>query len=66
MYFQVAKDAADIILLDDNFSSIEKAVLWGRNVYDSIQKFVQFQLTVNVVAVLVAVIGEILPISLQL
>jgi len=54
---EVAKDASDIILLDDNFSSIEKAVLWGRNVYDSIQKFVQFQLTVNVVAVLVALIG---------
>jgi P-type E1-E2 ATPase len=40
---EVAKDACDIILLDDNFSSIEKAVLWGRNVYDSIRKFVQFQ-----------------------
>jgi len=48
---EVARDAADIILLDDNFSSIVKAVLWGRNIYDSIRKFLQFQLTVNVVAV---------------
>jgi len=55
----VAKDASDIILLDDNFSSIEKAVLWGRNVYDSIRKFLQFQLTVNIVAVLVAFIGAV-------
>ena len=53
----VAKEASDIILTDDNFSSIVKAVLWGRNVYDSIAKFLQFQLTVNVVAVLVAFIG---------
>lgn len=35
---EVAKDACDVILLDDNFSSIEKAVMWGRGVYDSIQK----------------------------
>jgi len=55
----VAKDAADIILLDDNFSSIEKAVLWGRNVFDSIRKFLQFQLTVNIVAVAVAFIGAV-------
>ncbi|XP_031472538.1 uncharacterized protein LOC116244830 [Nymphaea colorata] len=48
---EVARDAAAIILIDDNFSSIVKAVLWGRNIYDSIRKFVQFQLTVNVVAV---------------
>ncbi|KAF5306596.1 hypothetical protein FQA39_LY18925 [Lamprigera yunnana] len=53
----VAKEASDIILTDDNFSSIVKAVMWGRNVYDSIAKFLQFQLTVNVVAVVVAFIG---------
>lgn len=63
LYFQgiagtdVAKEASDIILTDDNFSSIVKAVMWGRNVYDSIAKFLQFQLTVNVVAVAVAFIG---------
>ncbi len=43
----VAKEASDIILTDDNFSSIVKAVKWGRNVYDSIAKFLQFQLTVK-------------------
>ncbi len=53
----VAKEASDIILTDDNFSSIVKAVMWGRNVYDSIAKFLQFQLTVNVVAVIVAFMG---------
>lgn len=56
---EVAKDASDIILLDDNFSSIEKAMIWGRNVYDSIRKFIQFQLTVNIVAVAVAFIGAV-------
>lgn len=53
----VAKEASDIILTDDNFTSIVKAVMWGRNVYDSIAKFLQFQLTVNVVAVLAAFLG---------
>lgn len=53
----MAKEASDIILTDDNFSSIVKAVMWGRNVYDSISKFLQFQLTVNVVAVIVAFTG---------
>ena len=38
----MAKNAADIILTDDNFSSIVKAVMWGRNIYDSIRKFLQF------------------------
>uniref|UniRef100_A0A1I7XW51 Calcium-transporting ATPase n=1 Tax=Steinernema glaseri TaxID=37863 RepID=A0A1I7XW51_9BILA len=53
----VAKEASDIILTDDNFTSIVKAVMWGRNVYDSISKFLQFQLTVNVVAVTTAFIS---------
>ncbi|CBZ53551.1 hypothetical protein NCLIV_033380 [Neospora caninum Liverpool] len=51
---EVAKQAADIVLLDDNFGSIVKAVKWGRNVYDNIRRFLQFQLTVNVVAVVTA------------
>ena len=46
----VAKEASDIILTDDNFNSIVAAVMWERNVYDSISKFLQFQLTVNIVA----------------
>jgi len=56
----VARQAAAIILLDDNFNSIVKAVMWGRNIYDSIRKFVQFQLTVNFVAVLLTLVGAIL------
>lgn len=57
---EVAREAAAIILLDDNFNSIVKAVLWGRNIYDSIRKFIQFQMTVNVVAVLITLIGAAL------
>lgn len=47
----IAKEACDIIIMDDNIMSMTKAVLWGRNVYESIRKFLQFQLVVNVVAV---------------
>ena len=46
----LAKDAAGIVLLDNNFASIQTAVNWGRNIFDSIRKFVQFQLSVNIVA----------------
>jgi len=46
---EVAKEASDIILLDDNFASIVKALLWGRTINDAVKKFVQFQLTVNIV-----------------
>jgi magnesium-transporting ATPase (P-type) len=53
----VAKNASDIILMDDNFSSIVVALKWGRNVYDSIAKFVQFQLTVNVCALVVSFVS---------
>ncbi|KAG6620038.1 Calcium-translocating P-type ATPase, PMCA-type [Phytophthora cinnamomi] len=56
----VAKDASDIILMDDNFNSIVNAIKWGRNVYDSIAKFLQFQLTVNVSAVVLAFIGAVI------
>jgi Ca2+ transporting ATPase len=57
---EVAREAAAIILLDDNFNSIVKAVLWGRNIYDSIRKFIQFQLTINIVAVFITIIGSAL------
>lgn len=57
---RVAQDAADIILLDDNFASVVSACKWGRNVYDSIAKFLQFQLTVNVSAVTISVLGAII------
>merc|ERR1719508_693140 len=53
----VAKEASDIILTDDNFNSIVSAVMWGRNVYDSISKFLQFQLTVNLVAIIIFFVG---------
>ncbi|CAD6235005.1 unnamed protein product [Miscanthus lutarioriparius] len=50
---EVAKENADVIIMDDNFSTIIKVAKWGRSVYINIQKFVQFQLTVNVVALMV-------------
>ncbi|GLT68790.1 hypothetical protein SLA2020_409920 [Shorea laevis] len=50
---EVAKESADVIILDDNFSTIVTVAKWGRSVYINIQKFVQFQLTVNVVALVV-------------
>ena len=56
---EVAKEAADIILMDDNFSSIVTATKWGRNIYGSIRKFLQFQLTVNVVAIFMVFIGGV-------
>ena len=56
----IAKDAADIVLLDDSFSSIVTACKYGRNVYDCIRKFVQFQLTTNVVAVFMTFLGGII------
>ena len=55
----VAKAAAQIWILDDNFDSIVKSIMWGRAVYDNIRKFVQFQITVNIVALSIAVIGAI-------
>ncbi|CAF4693159.1 unnamed protein product [Rotaria socialis] len=53
----VAKQASDIILTDDNFSSIVKAMMWGRNVYDCIAKFLQFQLTANLSAGFISVVS---------
>ncbi len=53
----VAKEAGDIIIMDNSFSSIAKAVMWGRSLYLNIQRFVLFQLTVNLVACLIVVIG---------
>ena len=56
----IAKDAADIVLLDDSFSSIVTACKYGRNVYDCIRKFIQFQLTTNIVAVFMTFLGGII------
>jgi Ca2+ transporting ATPase len=56
---EVAKQAADILLMDDNFASIVVAVKWGRNIYDSIRKFIMFQVTVNIVAVLMTFVSSV-------
>jgi len=53
----VAKNASDIIILDDRFDSIVRAVVWGRNVYSAIRRFLQFQLTVNLIAVSVTLVS---------
>jgi len=55
----VAKEASDIVLIDDNFASIITAVKWGRNIYNNVRKFLQFQLTVNVVAMFTAFVGSV-------
>ncbi len=57
---EVAKEAGDITIMDDNFSSIEKAILYGRTMFKSIRKFLIFQLTVNVAAVLTCFIGPLM------
>lgn len=56
---EVAKENSDIIILDDNFASVVKVVRWGRSVFANIQKFIQFQLTVNVAALLINVVAAI-------
>lgn len=62
----VAKEASDIILLDDSFASVVNAVQWGRSIYLNIQKFIQFQLTINVVALLTALTGPFIGIEFPL
>ena len=56
----VAKEASDITILDNSFSSITRAVMWGRSLYQNIQRFILFQLTINVVASLIVLIGAFL------
>ncbi len=62
----VAKDASDITLLDDSFSSITTAVMWGRSLYQNIQRFILFQLTINVAALFIVLLGSILGFELPL
>ena len=59
----VAKESGDIIILDDNFRSVTKSVLFGRTIYKNIQKFIKFQLTINVSAVFVSLIAPFLGIE---
>ena len=56
----VAKEASDITLLDDSFNSIATAVMWGRSLYHNIQRFILFQLTINLSALLIVLIGSML------
>uniref|UniRef100_A0A7N2KYS6 Calcium-transporting ATPase n=1 Tax=Quercus lobata TaxID=97700 RepID=A0A7N2KYS6_QUELO len=56
---EVAKESSDIVILDDNFASVVKVVRWGRSVYANIQKFIQFQLTVNVAALIINVVAAV-------
>jgi P-type Ca2+ transporter type 2C len=57
---EVSKESADIVLLDDSFSTIVKAIKWGRGIYENFQRFIQFQLTVNVVAFTTAILAELM------
>ncbi|MBR5614654.1 MAG: calcium-translocating P-type ATPase, PMCA-type [Clostridia bacterium] len=59
----IAKEAGDIVIMDDNFASIKKAVLYGRTIYKSIKKFVAFQMTINIAAMSVLVLGPIIGIE---
>ena len=57
---EVAKEASDIVIMDDNFNSIDKAILYGRTIFNSIRKFIIFQLTINVAAVVISFICPLL------
>ena len=62
----VAKEASDITLLDDSFNSIGTAVMWGRSLYKNIQRFIAFQLTINVVALAIVLLGAIMGTAIPL
>lgn len=57
---EVAKEASEIVIMDDNFNSIEKAILYGRTIFNNIRKFVVFQLTINVAAVFISFVAPLL------
>lgn len=60
---EVAKEASEIVIMDDNFTSIDKAILYGRTIFNSIRKFIIFQLTINVSAVLISFASPLLGIE---
>ena len=60
---EIAKEASDIVILDDNFLSISKAILYGRTIFKSIRKFIVFQLTINLCAVGISIIGPFIGIN---
>jgi Ca2+-transporting ATPase len=63
---EIAKEAADIVVLDDNFHSITQAILYGRTIYKSIQKFIVFQSTINVASSTIVFLGPFLGIDFPL
>ncbi|THG98741.1 hypothetical protein EW026_g3507 [Hermanssonia centrifuga] len=62
---EVAKEASDIILMDDNFSSIVKAIMWGRCVNDAVKKFLQFQISTNITAVIITFVSAVASVQEQ-
>jgi Ca2+-transporting ATPase len=56
---EIAKESADIIILDDNFRSVYRAIQWGKNILDNIRKFIQFQMTVNIVCLAIVLVGSL-------
>ncbi|MBK8022274.1 MAG: calcium-translocating P-type ATPase, PMCA-type [Chloroflexi bacterium] len=62
----IAKEASDIVLLDDSFGSIVNAVMWGRSLYRNIQRFILFQLTINVAALGIALLGPFIGVEFPL
>ncbi|MGL5314105.1 MAG: calcium-translocating P-type ATPase, PMCA-type [Peptostreptococcaceae bacterium] len=57
---EVSKNASDIILTDDSFSTIVDGIKWGRGIYENFQRFIQFQLTVNIVAFVIAIVSQVM------
>ena len=57
---QSAKNASDIVVLDDKFDSIVRAIVWGRNVFNSIRRFLQFQLTINLFLIFISIASSAL------
>ena len=60
---EVAKEASDIVILDDNFLSISKAILYGRTIFKSIRKFIIFQLTINLCAFKLSIVGPFIGVN---
>ena len=63
---EVAKEASDIVILDDNFSSISKSILYGRTIFKSIRKFIILQLTINLCALFLSIIGPFINIEMPI
>ena len=55
----IAKDNSDLIILDNDFASIHRAIKWGRAIFDNVRKFLQFQLTINISVCFVTILGGV-------